>query len=327
MRNRIEQFLESLRARNLSANTVRAYSADLEQFLGFVGSETNPSDLTRKQIKEYVVLLNGRGITRSSAMRKLASIKSLFHWLAVEGFIPDDIAASVEAPRVPKKLAHYPSEDEMAKLLDSQFMGAFPERDRLIMELLYGTGVRVEELRGMTIDDFREKDVILVRGKGKKERFVLFGECAQDAFSAYLPIREKLLARKARETRSLFFGLQGSEREGLTVRNISRIVKSVARAQGLPERHPHAFRHAFATHMIDRGASIVIVSRLLGHTNLSTTERYTHISSGRMLHAYNAAHPHGSRTPQAPPERSTFNLYATANEAITPKEKEKENAN
>jgi integrase/recombinase XerC len=295
MRTRVEQFLESLRARDLSENTVRAYSGDLEQFLRFVGGGTDPSKLTRKQIKEYIVLLNGSGVARSSAARKLASIKSLFHWLKVEGFVPDDIAASVEAPRVPKKLAHCPSEDEMAKLLRSQFMGPFPERDRLILELLYGAGVRVDELCGMKLDDFREHDTILVRGKGKKERFVLFGECAQDALALYLPAREKLLKKKVRETKALFFGLTGNEIEGSTVRTVNRIVKSAARAQGLPERHPHAFRHAFATHMIDRGASIVIVSRLLGHTNLSTTELYTHISSGRMLHAYNAAHPHGQK--------------------------------
>ena len=294
-RNRVEQFLESLRARNASPNTVRGYSADLEQFLIFIGHSSKPSEIGRKQIRDYVRWLNGCGIARASVARKLASIKSLFHWLTTEQLVSDDIAASAEAPRIPKRLARWPSEDEVAKLLAGQFFGQFPERDRLILELLYSTGVRVDELSGMTLDDFREQDVILVRGKGKKERFVLFGECAQDALNAYLPVREKLLAKKARESKALFFGLQGSEREGLTVRNISRIVKAAALAQGLPPRHPHAFRHAFATHMIDHGASIVIISKLLGHAKLSTTERYTHISSARMLHAYNAAHPHGQK--------------------------------
>lgn len=140
--------------------------------------------------------------------------------------------------------------------------------------------------------DFRDTDSVFVRGKGKKERFVIFGECAQDALATYLPIRAQLLGKQGRESNALLIGMRNTSYERLTVRDIGRIVKQTAISKGLPVRHPHAYRHAFATHLLDHGVSIVVVSKLLGHAKLSTTERYTHVSTARMLSVYNQAHPH-----------------------------------
>ncbi len=291
MQTRIEQFLQSLQARNLSGNTVRAYRADLKDFQIFLGFESAPEQVTRKRLREYLCRLNAMKLCRSSIARKFAAVKSLLRWLADEGAIPENVAAALKAPRMPASLPSYPSEEEMTKLLDGDLLTVFPLRDRLILELLYDTGVRVDELAGMNLDDFRD-DSILVRGKGKKERFVIFGERAQDALAAYLPVRAERLAKQDRQSNALLIGLRNGHHERLTVRDIGRIVKNVARAKGQPVRHPHAYRHAFATHLLDHGVSIVIVSKLLGHAKLSTTEQYTHVSTARMLRAYNQAHPH-----------------------------------
>jgi integrase/recombinase XerC len=292
MRTKIEQFLQSLEAQNSSRNTIRAYRRDVADFVSFLGPESESAPLSRRQIRNYLVHLNGQGLQRSSVARKLAAVKSLLHWLAAEGLIEQDVAASILAPRIPKKIPPWHSEEEIEQLLDGEIFSRFPERDRLIQELLYATGVRVAELSGINIDDFRDEDAILIRGKGKRERLVIFGECAQDALRAYLPVRQERLKKLKRETNALLFGLRGPRVERLTERNLSRIVKTIARQKGLPARHPHAFRHAMATHMLDHGASIVVVSKLLGHAKLSTTEQYTHISRARMLQTYNAAHPH-----------------------------------
>jgi integrase/recombinase XerC len=290
MRDKIEQFLQSLSARNASVNTVRSYRADLKEFLLFLGPECEQP--TRKQIREFLVKLNARDMARSSVRRKLAAVKSLLSWMFEEGMVQENVSDSVTAPRVPKIISRWYAEEEVTAILDGATLSAFPARDRLIVELLYGTGIRVSELAGINLDDFREPDVLLVRGKGKKERLVIFGECAQDALQVYLPIRAKKLG--TRETKALLFGLHGSQVERLDVRSVARIVKWMSKAKGLPQRHPHAFRHAFATHMLDHGASIVMVSKLLGHAKLSTTENYTHMSASRMLQSYNAAHPHAA---------------------------------
>jgi len=172
------------------------------------------------------------------------------------------------------------------------------ERDQLILELLYGCGLRVSELVGINLDDFRDEDVLLVRGKGKKERFVIVGECAQAALKAWLQVRETLLRKTRLKTPALFFSV-GPRRsaERLDARSVRRIIRAVAEARGLdPEKwHPHLLRHAMATHMCDHGASLQSVSTLLGHAKLSTTQLYTRVSIGRLRRSYDAAHPHAAK--------------------------------
>jgi integrase/recombinase XerC len=295
MKKNIERFIVSLQARNCSPNAVRAYQADLDTFLQFAGAEITPEQVDRSMVRTYLSHLHEQGATPRTTQRKRACLKSLLRFLVEESAIKQNPFASLRAAKCAQELPEIPSQGELSALLEGDVAGPFPERDRLILELLYGTGVRVQELVGINLNDFCGDDVILVRGKGKKERFVIFGEYAQAALRAYLPVRTALLAKQKRSTGALLFGVRAQQTERLTERSVVRIVKHVAHSKGLPERHPHAFRHAFATHLLDGGASIVAICRLLGHVHLSTTERYTRVSVGHMLNAYAHAHPHGSK--------------------------------
>jgi integrase/recombinase XerC len=165
---------------------------------------------------------------------------------------------------------------------------SFPERDRLIFELLYGCGIRNSELVGIQLDDIRwSNEAILIRGKGKKERYVPFGESARDAMTAYLPARQQTLGKKT--TRALLVNQRGGS---LTTRSVGRIVKAIAVAKGLPpDVHPHTLRHAFGTHMLEEGADLRAIQELLGHERLSTTQRYTQLSMKHVLAVYDKSHP------------------------------------
>jgi len=179
----------------------------------------------------------------------------------------------------------------MTKLLDGDIPTACPERDRVILEMLYGSGLRVQEMANINLVDFDEEGLV-VRGKGMKERKVPVGGAARRAMEAWLPVRKKLLAETGQKTDALVFGVSNHQSERLTTRSIGRMVKAVAIAKGLPGYHPHQLRHAFATHLLDHGASLQLISRLLGEAKLSTAQIYTRVSVGRMMEVYKRAHPH-----------------------------------
>jgi integrase/recombinase XerC len=172
---------------------------------------------------------------------------------------------------------------------------AFPERDHLILELLYGCGVRNSELIGINLDDIRwSQEVILVRGKGRKERYVPFGDSAAAAVKSYLPLRQKTLADTKRTTeKALFVNFRGTR---LTTRSVGRIVKHIAVANGLsPDVHPHTLRHAFGTHMLEEGADLRAIQEMLGHERLSTTQRYTQLTVKHVMEVYDRTHPHANK--------------------------------
>jgi integrase/recombinase XerC len=223
--------------------------------------------------------------------RKLAAVKSFFCWLEAEGLVEAGLIDFIASRYRRDELPDVPSEGEVARLLN----GNLSSRDRLILELLYGCGIRNSELVGINLDDFRGPDTLLVRGKGKKERFVIVGEYARAALNTWLQAREKILRKIRLKTPALFFSV-GPHRsaERLDVRSVGRVIKIAAETCGLdPEKwHPHLLRHAAATHMCDHGASLQSVSILLGHAKLSTTQIYTRVSSGRLRRSYDAAHPH-----------------------------------
>jgi integrase/recombinase XerC len=166
---------------------------------------------------------------------------------------------------------------------------AFPERDRLILELLYGCGIRNSELTGIKLNDIRlSTEAILIRGKGKKERYVPFGDSVRAALAAYLPVRQRLLGGK-KNISALLINRRGGR---LTTRSVGRIVKKIAVAKGLsPDVHPHTLRHAFGTHMLEEGADLRAIQEMLGHERLSTTQRYTQLSIKHVLHVYDQTHP------------------------------------
>jgi integrase/recombinase XerC len=185
-----------------------------------------------------------------------------------------------------------PTIEEMNFVIDGEMpeAAAFPERDRLMLELLYGCGIRNSELTGINLDDIRlSAEAILIRGKGKKERYVPFGDAVKAALAAYLPRRQKLLSSSSKASAALLINHRGGR---LTTRSVGRIIKKIAVAKGLsPDVHPHTLRHAFGTHMLEEGADLRAIQELLGHERLATTQRYTQLSMKHVLQVYDQTHP------------------------------------
>lgn len=290
----IARFLRSLREKNASVHTIRAYSNDLGRFARFVGKGSGWKDIDHVRIRGFLSQLYEQGLSKTSVARSLAALRSLYRWLAQEGVVGQNPALLVSTPKLPKTLPRVPTIEEMNAVLDGGMpeCAAWPERDRAILELLYGCGIRNSELVGIQLDDIRwSNGAILVRGKGKKERYVPFGEAAAAAIEAYLPSRQQLLSGKKGKTapRALLLSRRATP---LTTRSVGRIVKQIAVAKGLsPEVHPHTLRHAFGTHLLEEGADLRAIQELLGHERLSTTQRYTQLSMKQVLQVYDATHP------------------------------------
>jgi integrase/recombinase XerC len=287
----VDQFLRVLRERNASGHTIKAYAGDLENFSSYMGSR-NWKSIDHVAIRGFLSHLYEKGLSKASVARSLAAVRSLYRWLAQEGVVEQNPAKLVSTPKLPRKLPRVPTIEEMNAVLDGQMpeVAAFPERDRLLLELLYGCGIRNFELIGINLDDIRVgAEAILIRGKGKKERYVPFGGSAASALSAYLPARHKLLADSHKATPALLINQRGGR---LTVRSVGRIVKKIAVAKGLsPEVHPHTLRHAFGTHMLEEGADLRAIQEMLGHERLATTQRYTQLSMKHVLAVYDQTHP------------------------------------
>lgn len=287
----VSDFLRHLRERNASAHTIKAYSGDLANFSAYVGSR-GWKQIDHITIRGFLSNLYEKGLSKTSVARSLAAMRSLYRWLAREGVVEQNPAKLVATPKLPKKLPRVPTIEEMNSVLDGQMpeTAAFPERDRLMLELLYGCGIRNSELTGINLDDIRlSAEAILIRGKGKKERYVPFGDSAANALATYLPQRQTMLAGKKRNTPALLINQRGGR---LTTRSVGRIIKKIAVAKGLsPDVHPHTLRHAFGTHMLEEGADLRAIQELLGHERLATTQRYTQLSMKHVLQVYDQTHP------------------------------------
>lgn len=285
-------FLHTLTGRNASWHTIKAYRTDLTEFVIFVGPEELKA-IDHLLIRAFLAQLYERGLSKASVARALSSVRSFLKWMGRERLIDSNPALLVATPKLPKKLPRVPTMEEMNSVLDAKMPeeAAFAERDRLILELLYGCGIRNSELTGIDMDDIHlRQGVILVRGKGKKQRLVPFGDSAQIALRNYLPHRAYALERcKHTGETALLINLRGTR---LTTRSVGRIVKAVAVAGGLPrEVHPHTLRHAFGTHMLEEGADLRAIQELLGHERLSTTQRYTQLTTKQVLDVYDKTHP------------------------------------
>jgi integrase/recombinase XerC len=303
-----DDFLRHLRERNASAHTIKAYSRDLDNFAAYSGSR-GWKTIDHIAIRGFLSHLYDKGLSKTSVARALAALRSLYHWLAQEGVVEQNPAKLVSTPRLAKKLPRVPTIEEMNFVLDGKMpeIASFPERDRLMLELLYGCGIRNSELVGINLDDISmSNEAILIRGKGKKERYVPFGGSALAALSVYLPWRQQLLAtwnntlnRTSKNTLRKTIPARGmpallvNQRGGrLTTRSVGRIVKRIAVAKGLsPEVHPHTLRHAFGTHMLEEGADLRAIQELLGHERLATTQRYTQLSVKHVMNVYDQTHP------------------------------------
>jgi integrase/recombinase XerC len=303
---KVDAFLAALaHERGASPHTLRAYQRELHDFAAFLvasrGAEVAIRAIEHQHIRAYLSELYQRGLSKASVARALAAIRSWFKWLARQGEVEQSPAILVATPKLPKHLPRVPTIEEMNRAVDGtveQETAAWPERDRVIFELLYGCGIRNAELVGISLKDIHwANEAILVRGKGRKERYVPLGDAAAQALRAYLPLREAKLAAAGKQSEALLLnarlrGPKDGSPGRLTTRSVGRIVKQIALANGLPpETHPHTLRHAFGTHMLEEGADLRAIQELLGHERLSTTQRYTQLTVGQVAEVYDRTHP------------------------------------
>jgi integrase/recombinase XerC len=317
----LKQFLQFLRLnRNASAHTVRAYESDLTQFVAHTAAAAGvrrrdlvPGQLDRAAIRAFLVELHKRGQSRSSAARKLASIRTFLRYLRREDLIASDPGSLVPTPKRDVRMPAHLSEGEMAALIDAPLDSPLGRRDRAILELFYASGLRISELTGLDLDDLNlSQRMVRVLGKGGKQRLVPFNQSAATAVRAYLQERSALVGqrqgqerqegREGRERRErlsrardpLFVNYRGGR---LTVRSVDRLVRRyVAATSARLGISPHALRHSFATHLLQRGADLRAIQELLGHSRLSTTQRYTHVNAAQLLDVYRKAHPRAKGT-------------------------------
>ena len=287
--------------RGASEHTLRAYRREGGEFAAYLQREAGEGGLervTHLHIRAYMAALFERGLSKASAARALAAIRSWFKWLAKEGKVAQNPALLVRTPKRAMHLPRVPSVEAMNRVLDAKDdAGAWKERDRVIFELLYGCGIRNSELCGLDMGSIRwGDDAVLVRGKGRKERLVPLGDEAARALREYLPARE---ARLRAAGKAVLVGagplvlnarMRGNCR--LTTRSVGRIVKAIALSRGLTaDVHPHTLRHAFGTHMLEEGADLRAIQEMLGHERLSTTQRYTQLTVGQVQQVYEKTHP------------------------------------
>jgi integrase/recombinase XerC len=315
--NEIEGLAEGFLAmlaneRGASEHTVRAYAREVRNFAEYLretlGDTARVGAVEHLHIRAYLGLLYERGLTKASAARALAAIRSWFKWLAKEGKVAQNPALLVSTPKLPKHLPRVPSVEEVNRVLDSlegpgaakkdaQEAAAWPERDRVIFELLYGCGIRNSELVGLDMGSVKWRDdAVLVRGKGRKERLVPLGDEAAAALRDYLPVREAKLRAAGRaglvHDGPLVMNLRMRGDCRLPTRSVGRIVKAIALSRGLAaDVHPHTLRHAFGTHMLEEGADLRAIQEMLGHERLSTTQRYTQLTVGQVQRVYDETHP------------------------------------
>ncbi len=318
MKQIVDKFIAYLRyERNVSPNTIREYRRDTQQFAEFL---TPPGEkmpeltaIDPRMVREYVSWMYDQRLEKTSIARRLASLRTFFKFCIREKLMRDNPARFVPMPKLAKRVPRVLTAEELNGFLDSlghrirgaqsrsgrHRIGRSPaeaaimlKRDRAILELLYGSGLRVSELSGLDVEDLDRKERMLrVLGKGRKERQIPFGRKAQEAIDAYWPVRESILIRTRKSAaRAVFLNPIGGR---LTARSVRTLVKKYARLANVNwDLHPHALRHAFATHLLADGADLRAIQELLGHVSLSTTQRYTQASIRQLMEVYDKAHPH-----------------------------------
>lgn len=287
----IQAYLSELERRNESPHTIRNYQADLRDFGAYFTppeSSTLPlADFDVLALREWLAHLYERELKPATIRRKLASVRGLFRFLSRDGLIAKDPARLLHLPKMPRTLPVVPNAETTNAIVDAKLPGdlesADPKRDRLLLEMLYGCGLRVSEAVGMNIEDLdRSERWLRIRGKGRKERQTPYGSKAAEALEVYLASREQ-------RTGPLFMNRLGKR---LSDRGARNIVKFYARwTVGDSSVHPHTLRHAFATHLLSDGADLRAIQELLGHARLSTTQKYTQVSLEDLVKVYDKSHP------------------------------------
>ena len=319
MRHHLKSFLQYLKLnRHLSPHTVRAYESDVTQYLAFVAGETGkkmsqlgPADLDLNTVRAHVSALNAAGKARASVARKLSALKTFVQYLRREEIIKHDPAATAVAPKRDQTIPVFLSEPEITRLIETPNTGdPLGRRDRAILELFYASGLRLSELVAVDLEDLNLSGrMVRVMGKGRKERLLPFNQSAADAIRAWMRDRAAMLtarhsARSAKSSRPsrphalkpsspLFINYRGTR---LTDRSVDRLLrKYVAQCSTRMGISPHALRHSFATHLLQRGADLRAIQELLGHAALSTTQRYTHVNASQLIEVYRKSHPRAEK--------------------------------
>jgi len=292
--------------RNVSPHTVRNYRNDLRQFADYFATTRTPlEDIQRDEIREYLGALHDRKLEKTSIARKLATLRAFFKFCVREGWLEENPARLVRTPKLARRLPRVLTAEQINRFLDNLAERPVRQtglekrdaraqwllrRDRALLELLYASGVRASELLGLNLTDMNLKEqLIRVRGKGRRERQVPFGKKARAALESYLAVREKLPTAGKQTTEALFINAQGNR---LTPRALGNVVKKYARLFDPNwDLHPHALRHAFATHLLHEGADLRAIQELLGHKSLSTTQKYTSVSIKHLMEVYDKTHP------------------------------------
>jgi len=284
----IQAFLDSLGARR-SAHTIRAYGSDLAQLSQFLDGEL---DLTPERLQGYLRTYGQSAVSRA---RKLSTLRSFMRHLKRVGAIEADPTELLEAPYRRRRLPRALSRDQASELLEGEAAGRTPLRDRAVLELLYGAGLRASEAAGANLGDLDLSALtIQVQGKGRKERICLFWQTCKAALLDYLS-GERVMPRQGD---ALFTNPNGGR---LSTRSLQNVVKRWAARAGLEAQiSPHSLRHSFATHLLDGGADLKSVQQLLGHESLATTQIYTHVSIERLRAAVDRAHPLSKRPDKGP---------------------------
>ena len=285
--------------RHASPHTVRNYLSDLNQFIDFVKQHLKhelraPDQIDASGIRAFLRALHLQGVKYTTMVRKLASLRSFLDFLQRRGHITDNAAQHVHTPKVRRPLPNVLPIDQVFALLDTPegSPSSHHLRDQAILELLYAAGIRVSELATLNVQDVDlQAGTLRVQGKGKRERQVFFGRTAAQALIAYLEERQH--KKPVRDDEALFLNHHGNR---LTARGIQLLVKKHSQRTGIsPTTSPHTLRHAFATHLLDNGTDLRSIQELLGHQRLSTTQKYTHVSTDHIMSVYDKAHPRARR--------------------------------
>ena len=326
MREYLKEFLAYLKLnRHVSPHTVRAYDSDITQYLAWVAgdkqrkmSELTPADLDLTSVRSHLAELNKAGKARTSVARKLSALRTFVKYLRREELIEHDPTAMAVAPKRDQTIPTHLSEPEIARLIEMPSTAdPLGRRDRAILELFYASGLRLSELVGINLEDLNlSSRMVRVMGKGGKERLLPFNQNAATALRAWMADRAAILAeRQARASRRpaiaprkkapaavrhraavdpLFLNVRGGRLTGRSVdRMLRRYVAACSTRLGIS---PHALRHSFATHLLQRGADLRAIQELLGHSRLSTTQRYTHVNAAQLIDVYRKSHPRAAKS-------------------------------
>jgi integrase/recombinase XerC len=296
MEEAVAEFLRYLSVeKNASALTTKSYREDLGQALDFLrsqGVKGGPETVTTRHLRSFLVWLHEQGYAKTTIARRLAAVRSWMRFLCRRGILTTNVADGLRGPRLDKKLPRFLPEPEIGRLLAASAEASpLALRDRALLESLYSAGLRVSEVTGLNLADLDlAEGVATIRGKGKRERLAFFGAEATKALERWLAVRGSVLADRPKGNREAVFLNKNGTR--LTSRSVARMVGKETQAKGLdPSTSPHSLRHSFATHLLDHGADIRSVQELLGHRSLTTTQIYTHVTTGKLQENYRKAHP------------------------------------